>query len=362
MYVRPPKTEVWEYAGLGQVTDKLSQLWTPTADGPWPYLYAGTPRTQRYTWDLRNHTFDSENWGPHRILVDYNVRDRHSIREKYMWSLEPCGGGIPKPLRVEPWGSSCGPHCSATCHITTVCTGNCHKEWCVEMGQLDPPREGGTLVKMPDWRLPNPFKESGKDFSPPPEDPALVEMPNWRFPTLFKDADSWKPWELEFRTRLLKIDPGLLRVMRADEKGVPLAEKGWADTTLGEYAEEITSMEASKVYACAGRLEAMTTWLVHSIQAYSPLIPSFDHLVVHSLKFQDSASVDPGHPFWGDFYTFHARSTCIVYWDLYHYIHLELPSTVGVRSIWNRSTRACRCQKCFPKWWVVKPYVHWPSS
>lgn len=106
-------------------------------------------------------------------------------------------------------------------HPSTVCSGDCHKKWCrpVAAGMVN------------------------------------IEVPNWRPSTILWGPRNWKAWDLEFCTRLRKMSPSMITLLRGD--------MSFADF----HANTIANLEDDESLRRAKKLERMHLWLTYSVLA-----------------------------------------------------------------------------------------------
>ncbi|KAK1832201.1 hypothetical protein QBC39DRAFT_349722 [Podospora conica] len=228
-----------------------------------------------------------------------------ALADFYLWSLLPCGS---VPASRDPL--HCGPECTSTCHITTVCKGDCHKNWSIF----------GVSWLQSKERKPNHLR---------------------------LDPRTWTEWEMEFRTRLRMICPSMIAVVRGDE------------TFADFHAKTIAPLSPYDARNKAEDFGEMEKWL-----GFSVLVGGDPDPVFETFRFYERDQVSG--PIWDALYTFHAKSVLRLYWNLYHFNHLDdrAPVEQGLRQSVKEAARTllfplpvdfvpCRCHKCRPELWTA---------
>jgi hypothetical protein len=125
------------------------------------------------------------------------------------------------------------------------------------------------------------------------------------------------------------------------------------------HANTIANLKDDDAHRRAKDFERLCMWLMSSVSG--PGVP----LIYEALPFseQDQAV----GPIWDAWQTYHAKATLRIYWDLYHFFHVDPPRTKGLRRVWE-ATRSmvesqpankpsCRCHQCLPdqEQWSLLP-------
>lgn len=256
---------------------------------------SGTPVRDLWAYHTRNNgVWGQCFWGQTKIN---RGPDRH-LKHMFMWALEPCGSIPANRDRFD-----CGPECTSTCHITTVCSGNCHKKWC---------RPAAGMVN--------------------------IEVPNWRPTNILREPKSWKAWDLEFCPRLRKMSPGMIAVLQGDM------------TFADFHASTIANLDEDDAYRRAKDYMRMSVWVGFSVSGPGA------HLGLPESPLDQDQAVGP---VWDAWQTHYAESLLRIYWHVYHLYHVDPPRIRGLRRVWNTARSMmdsqpvsepspCRCQQCVP--------------
>lgn len=175
-------------------------------------------------------------------------------------------------------------------HPSTVCSGDCHKKWChpVAAGMVN------------------------------------IEVPNWRPSTILWGPRNWKAWDLEFCTRLRKMGPSIITLLRGD--------MSFADF----HANTIANLEDDEALRRAKKLERIHLWLTYSV-----LAPGCRSITSGNSPLKEDQ--------------IHLAYVL----DVYHFFHVDPPRIKRLRRVWNKAhsmvdsqlvnePSPCRCQQCLP--------------
>lgn len=295
-----------------------------------------TPGWVRDVWERharQNDSFTNRSWGGFKHPASLpggagESRGEYWWNENgWWWALEPCGS-----VPVDRHRFHCGPECTATCHITTVCTGRCHKNWCI------------------------PSKSS----------PAVPDQPNWRVASEMYDQDDhkgWKDWEREFCTRLRKIHPAMIAVLRGDM------------TFADMYAKTVANLGRADVYHRAKQFQQLANWMRATLIRLKSSLMYYEDLTFGELDFGGPPDRAVGGTVAEALLVCYAKSALRVYWHLYHCC-IGGPSNMVPRPFFRpffaafyaarsmvdfrpASKPLCRCLYCLPdtELWILLPCI-----